>query len=131
FQMNDVRPGYFGRAHRALGDVAFSAKGGVVKVIDSTPGEVIDPGAGPTREPAPGNGVLVEFNQPSQARINLQPVELPDNTNSSLAVSAVGTLAGGFLQGRSGYFLGFARLRRGIDSLLLEGLMPPLGTNVQ
>ena len=77
------------------------------------------------------SGVLVDFNQVSQARIELQPLELPDSTNSSFAVSAVGTRAGGFLQAQADHYLGFIRLRRGLDYLLLDGRMPYLGTNAQ
>jgi hypothetical protein len=131
FQMNDMRPGYFGRAHRALDDVVFSAAGGVVKVIDPTPDGVIASGAWNMESPPANGGVLVEFDRASEASIALQPVELPDNTNSSFTVSAVGTLAGGFLFGREGHNLGFTRLRRGSDSVLLDGLMPPLETNAQ
>jgi hypothetical protein len=132
FLLTDVRPGYFGRAHLALQDAIFSASGGKVTVRDPSPNDIVEPGTWHTGLPTESAGVFVEFNHASRASIDVQPLELPDNnTNSSLAVSVTGTLAGGYSPGQPGQYLGFVRVRRAINTLLLEGLLPPLGNDEQ
>jgi hypothetical protein len=122
FHMNEVRPVVFSRAHKALGVVALHAAGGRLKVSSAA-------------EPNPGvlaveDGVAMELARASKFEADLLPVDLTA-TAARFDVSAIGRRPAGFNPGGSGFFLGLLRVWHGPDGLVVQGYLPPLGTNEQ
>jgi hypothetical protein len=126
FQMNEMRPGVFGRPHKALGDVALRARVGALTIARLNPEQ-------PESENdfIEGTGVHVELGRASKALIDFQPVDL-SGTNAQFGVTALVRPVG-----QVWYFstwslaLGTARLRNTTNGLTLTGVFEPLGTNAQ
>ena len=126
FQMNEMRLGVFGRAHKALGNVALQAQGGSLKIAR------LDPGAPePENDFMEGTGVHIEFERARSASIEFEPVDL-SGADTEFGVTALAHTGGSVW-----YFstfvnaLGTLRLRQTTNGLTLRGVFEPVGTNAQ
>jgi hypothetical protein len=121
-----MRLGVFGRAHKALGNVALQARGGSLKIAR------LDPGAPePENDFIEGTGVHVEFERASRSSVEFQPVDL-SGADAEFGVTALAHTGGSIW-----YFstfvdpLGTLRLRQTTNGLTLRGVFEPVGTNAQ
>jgi hypothetical protein len=126
FHMNEVRPLYFGRPHKALGDISLQAGGGKLKIARLDPAQ-----PEPEDDFIEGTGVHVELSRASRCGVELQPVDL-SGTNSEFGITALVKFSSiiWYLT-LDGNTLGSARLQNSTNGLTLTGIFEPLGTNAQ
>ena len=125
FHMNEMRPFFFGRPHKALGEIALQGRIGQVKVAR------LDPSAPESENDfVEGTGVLVETGRARAAGVDLAPVDLSAE-NTQFGITAMVRGGGPFWYSRWFGMLGTARLRQTTNGLTLDGVFEPVGTNAQ